>query len=39
MNTLMNAVEVTATSNVVLNDKSAQTVGNSNVVVNATKLN
>jgi hypothetical protein len=34
----MNAVEVTATSNVVLNDKSAQTVGNSNVVVNATKL-
>ena len=38
MNTLMNAVEVTATSNVVLNDKSAQTVGNSNVVVNATKL-
>ena len=38
MNTLMNAVEVTATSNVVLKDKSAQTVGNSNVVVNATKL-
>jgi hypothetical protein len=34
----MNAVEVTATSNVVLKDKSAQTVGNSNVVVNATKL-
>ena len=38
MNTLMNAVETTATSNVVLNDKPAQTVGNSNVVVNATKL-
>jgi hypothetical protein len=34
----MNAVETTATSNVVLNDKPAQTVGNSNVVVNATKL-
>lgn len=38
MNTLMNAVEVTATSNVVLNDKPAQTAGSSNVVVNATKL-
>lgn len=38
MNTLMNAVEVTATSNVVLNDKPSQTAGNSNVVVNATKL-
>jgi hypothetical protein len=38
MNTLMNAVETTATSNVVLNDKSAQMAGNSNVVVNATKL-
>jgi len=38
MNTLMNAVEVTATSNVVLNDKPAQAAGNSNVVVNATKL-
>ena len=37
MNTLMNAVETT-TSNVVLNDKPAQTAGNSNVVVNATKL-
>ena len=38
MNTLMNAVETTVTSNVVLNDKPAQAVGNSNVVVNATKL-
>ncbi|MBT8606381.1 hypothetical protein G6677_07900 [Polynucleobacter paneuropaeus] len=38
MNTLMNAAEVTVTSNVVLNDKPAQTAGNSNVVVNATKL-
>ena len=38
MNTLMNAVETTVTSNVVLNDKPAQVVGNSNVVVNATKL-
>jgi hypothetical protein len=38
MNTLMNAVETTVTSNVVLNDKSAQNTGNSNVVVNATKL-
>ena len=34
----MNAVETTVTSNVVLNDKPAQAVGNSNVVVNATKL-
>ena len=38
MNTLMNAVETTVTSNVVLNDKPVQAVGNSNVVVNATKL-
>jgi len=34
----MNAVEVTATSNVVLNDKSVQTNDKFNVVVNATKL-
>ena len=34
----MNAVETKVTSNVVLNDKPAQTAGSSNVVVNATKL-
>ena len=38
MDTLMNAVETTVTSSVVLNDKPAQTAGSSNVVVNATKL-
>lgn len=38
MNTLVNVVEATATSNVVLNDKSIQSSDKLNVVVNATKL-
>ncbi|BDT77885.1 hypothetical protein PKF023_16880 [Polynucleobacter yangtzensis] len=38
MNTLMNAVETTATNNVVLNDKMAQASDKSHVAINAGKL-